>query len=207
MHFQILKQTNPGTGETIALACIFKAHISTWVHEYCLRIELKKWWYRCKSFALTFRPIAFNQNMWCPIFHYIQPVHLWGVAQVLILYDLDSSLQYLCGWNACKCRRTINKASLNKSMTHPFQLWNSLFTITHAQCNVQELMLRLSTQDIPGILHHCDCTHRCSMTICALKVWLCCVGVGAPTVTKCHSPNSYLLLSSVPLLKHTCPHY
>lgn len=56
----------------------------------------------CKSFALTFRPVALDQNMRRPILHYVQPVHLWGIAQVLILDDLDSSLQYLCGWNTCK---------------------------------------------------------------------------------------------------------
>lgn len=84
-----------------------------------------------KAFALTLRPIALEQNMWCPILHYVQPVHLRGVAQVLILDDLDSSLQYLCGWSTCKSGSTISKASPSRPMTHPLQLCHSLFTMAH----------------------------------------------------------------------------
>lgn len=55
----------------------------------------------CDSFALTFRPVVVDHNMSCSILHYVQPVHLRGVAQVLIPDDLDSSLQYLCGRRTC----------------------------------------------------------------------------------------------------------
>lgn len=56
------------------------------------------------SFTLTLRPVALNHDMSCSILHYVQPVHLRSVAQELILDDLHSSLQYLCGryTHACK---------------------------------------------------------------------------------------------------------
>lgn len=66
----------------------------------------------CESFTLTFRPVVLNQDISCPILHYVQPVHLWGVAQVLILEDLDSSFQNLCTVGGA---RTVSK-----------QTWTSL---------------------------------------------------------------------------------
>ena len=54
-------------------------------------------YYHLPDAILTFRPVLIDDDFRVSILHYVQPVHLRGIAQELILNDLHPSLQYLFG--------------------------------------------------------------------------------------------------------------
>lgn len=132
---------------------------------------------------LTLRPIALNHNISGSILHNVQPVDLWGVAEVLILDDLDPSLQNLCGWHTnIKMGTGNHNYKLQHAYDSSYHTRRSAFTTVSKKLGI---MCRSSCfsgswaaepWDIPEAALHSDCMRllllRPVVCRCGCTVWV-----------------------------------
>lgn len=129
-------------------------------------------------FRLTFRPVFLKHIVDWSFFDNVVPIHLWSVAQELILDDLHTSSQNLCARHTCKWESEISKASPGKPVIHSIKHCRSLFTTPHANpvkgAHVTLAVEQLRVRHIPGNLQKVCASLPCDSQYSeGVTAWVC----------------------------------